>query len=150
MAKNEVTAEENFGFDIPTRYDAEVALEGVWTPPVLDEHDQQYGEFKLVMFDTDNPAIKKAQEKVRIKNEKAARLKQVTNDDLALEVFLEAILIDWKGVKKGGVEVPFSKEVAKQYFSVPAIRKVVFPELLEFAVNVRNYGTPDKDEVAGN
>lgn len=150
MAKNEVTAEENFGFDIPTRYDADVALEGVWTPPVLDERDQHYGEFKLVMFDTDNPAIKKAQEKVRIKNEKAVRLKQVTSDDLALEVFLEAILIDWKGVTKGGVEVPYSREAAKQYFSVSAIRKVVFPELLEFAINVLNYGTPDKDEVAGN
>lgn len=150
MAKNELTVEENFGFDIPTRYDADVALEGVWTPPVLDEHDQQWGEFKLVMFDTDNPAIKKAQEKVRIRNEKAVRLKQVTNDDLALEVFLDAILIDWKGVKKGGVEVPYSKETAKQYFSVSAVRKVVFPELLAFAVDVRNYPTPDKDDVAGN
>ncbi|WP_313040714.1 hypothetical protein [Sphingobium yanoikuyae] len=151
MAKNETTvADDNFGFDIPVRYDADVAVEGVWSPPVLDEHDQCWGEFKLVMYDGDNPAIKKVQERVKIKNARAVRLKQITVDDLALEVFLEAILLDWKGVKKNGVEVPYSKEVAKQYFSIPAVRKVVFVELLEFAADVRNYGAADKEDIAGN
>jgi len=102
------------------------------------------------MYDGDNPAIKKVQERVKIKNARAVRLKQITVDDLALEVFLEAILLDWKGVKKNGVEVPYSKEVAKQYFSIPAVRKVVFVELLEFAADVRNYGAADKEDIAGN
>jgi hypothetical protein len=138
-----------FSFHIPSRYDESMASEGSWFD-VVDEHGNLWGNFKMVLFDSDNPAIKKAQERTKFKFAKEIRLNQITNDKLALEVFLEAVLIDWEVKDAKGKLVPFSVEAARAYFSQPKVFKFVFPQLLEYAADVRNYSTVDKDDALGN
>lgn len=137
-----------FNFDVPTRFDASVADEGVWFG-IHDENDNHWGDFKCAMFDGDSRRIKLLQDRLKKKYAKDIRTGKVDHDALAREVFLEAILQDWRGVKAGGKDVPYSKEAAAAYFALPTT-KYALTALLEYSQDVRNFQQADKEEVAKN
>lgn len=148
-----------FNFDIPTRFDEEQAREGVWFS-IEDEHDQLWGEFKLAFLDGDSPEIKKLRTKLKAKYAKDIRLGKLDQDKVAMEVFLECVLLDWKSVKANGKEVSFSKEAAAAYFETPQVKSFAWPALLQYASDVRWYNdkaaeqgvdlVEDKEETLGN
>ena len=139
----------DFTFDIPERYDAKIADDGVWFS-IIDENERLWGEFKCAMFDTDSRRIKLIQDRIKTRYAREIRLKTVDNEALGREVFLEAILLDWRKVNSNGEPVDFSAEAAKAYFSNPKVAKFALPALIEYAQDVRNFQALDKEEVAGN
>lgn len=47
-------------------------------------------------------------------------------EQVAVSVLVDHVVLDWKGVTDNGVEIPFSKEAAKKIFTeVPAFRRMV-------------------------
>lgn len=148
-----------FNFDIPTRFDEGQAREGVWFS-IEDEHDQLWGEFKLAYLDGDSPEIKKLRTKLKAKYAKDIRLGKLDQDKVAMEVFLECVLLDWRKVKAAGKEVEFSKEAAQEYFENPHVKSFAWPELLAYAGSVLHYNdkaseqgvdpVTDKEETLGN
>ena len=81
-------------------------------------------------------------------------------DKVAMEVFLSCVLLDWKNVKAGGKDVPYSKEAAEAYFDLPQVKSFAWPALLQYASDVRWYNDKaadqgvdpvvDKEETLGN
>jgi hypothetical protein len=46
---------------------------------------------------------------------------QETQDKVTAETIAAAVLLDWKGLKENGEEVPYSEEKAVEYLSDPAL-----------------------------
>lgn len=58
--------------------------------------------------------------------------------ELMTSVYAETILLDWKGLKRDGKEVPYSKEEAKRIFEdqrLVALKQAI----IEFSQNMANY-----------
>ncbi|NML04269.1 hypothetical protein [Sphingomonas sp. G-3-2-10] len=146
-------------FDIPERFDTTSAEEGRWFD-VHGENRRHWGDFKCAMLNNESRTIKLAQERQRTKYARELRL--LAGDDagkeeqrntlyrkIALEVFLECILLDWRGVTAGGKEVPFTKANAAAYFALESTKYVVDRLLVE-CQDVLNFQRIDTDEVSGN
>ena len=144
-------SDTEINFDIPTRYDDATAEQGVWFE-VYDEHENHWGNFKCRYLDSDSRAVKLAMDRLRTKFAKDLRTKKPdVADRMALELFLEAVLIGWEGVKAGGKEVPFSATAARAYCSKPKVFKYLVKErLFPECENVLNYPAPDKEAAKGN
>jgi len=99
-----------------SRIDSEKEVHGVWVD--LDD------KTKLLIARWNNPAhakfLKRAMEPYR----KRARFGQL-DDGLAEKITREGlakyILLDWKGLKDNGKDVPYSQEKALEYLSDPTI-----------------------------
>jgi len=139
----------DFNFDLPERYNETIADEGVWFS-VYDENNRLWGEFKCALYDTDSRRMKKAQEALKVKYAKEIRTKSADAEVLGTELFLDAILLDWKLNGKDGKAIKFSKEAASAYFAQKPVAKFVLPALLEYSQEVRNYQVAPKEEVSGN
>jgi len=138
-----------FDFAIPERFNTDVAEEGVWFE-IYGEADQHFGDFKCVLADPESTKLKLAQERANQRNQKGLRTKAVKTDDIAREIFLDVILVDWREVKDGkGKDVPFSKAAAKAYFEAPGT-KYVLQNLMVYSSDPTNYNKADPEEVVGN
>lgn len=129
-------------FHFPARYDETQADEGVWRT-VLDEVGNDYGRFKLCLFDELTPryrtTLERLMRKYPTKNGKAnAAYAAKTDDQKNVEVFVELALADWEIKDAKGKLIPFSKETATEYFNDPRALYVL-RELAEFARDVRNF-----------
>jgi hypothetical protein len=146
-------------FDIPERFDTTSAEEGRWFD-VYGENHRYWGDFKCALLNNDSRKIKLAQDRLKVKYARDLRL--VSGDDpakdeqrtalfrkIALEVFLECVLLDWRGVTAGGKDVPYTKANAAAYFSLDSTRYVL-DRLLSECQDVLNFQSIDKDEVSGN
>lgn len=72
------------------------------------------------------------------------RINKVPKDvqeEVGLEVLSQAILLDWKGVKEGDVEIPFSPEAAKRLFKA-------YPDFADFVAGYAQEHTVFQDEEA--
>lgn len=71
----------------------------------------------------------------------------VTITELAAEVTSRTVLLDWRGVKDGGVEVPYSQETAKRHL-------IEFPDFAEmisgFGQQISLYQDEQAEAVAKN
>ncbi len=140
----------DFKFKVPQRYDAATAQEGVFFE-VVDEYDTSWGEFKCIYSDEDERRIKLASDRLKVKYAKEIRTGKVSTKVLQFEMFLDALLVDWRGVKDDkGKEIPFTKEAARAYFEIPEVAKFVLPHLYDYISDVRNFKLVVKDEVTGN
>lgn len=135
-------------FDVPEICDAKIAEEGVWHP-VYDARGNHRGDFKCAYFDDHSRRVKLAQERINKKYERAIRSKTADFELIVIEVFLEACLLDWRGVTAKGKEVPFDKAVATSFFTDIRMRPVA-EDLIQKARSPANYDRLDRDEVAGN
>jgi hypothetical protein len=136
-------------WDTPSRYNEELADEGVWFS-VYDEDDRLWGKFKCAMYDADSRRFKQAFDRLKTKYAKEIRTKSTDAEKMGAELFLDAVLLDWEEVTVGGKEFAFTRANAELYFAHKPHLKFALPKLLEFSQDVRNYQAAPKDEIAGN
>lgn len=142
---------KTFDFDLPTdRFDTSIAESGIWEP-VIDENGTKYGEFLIGLQDDSNPRHKLA--KKRFNKTHATKLNGMTNFEQLVELFVELpVLMNWRGVKAGGKDLPFSKEAAKAYLGHEKFY-YVFEQLWPMTHDVTRFQKPNEetpDEIAGN
>jgi hypothetical protein len=124
-------------FNIPKRYDADLAENGVWFN-ISDENGNQYGEFKCRFMDTTSQRTELALKRIRTKYASEIRSKKMGDWDSIKVVMAEGVLIDWKMKDDKGKDIPFSIEAALEYFSLEQTRWVLL-ELGKLADNVTNF-----------
>lgn len=137
-------------FHFPARYDDTLADEGVWTS-VIDEVGNDYGRFKLSLFDELTPryrsTLERLQRKYPPKNGKPnATYMAMTEDQKLILTFVELAMSDWEIKDEKGKAIPFSKEAAKEYFADPRAL-FVLRELSSFARDVRNFQPEEQAEL---
>jgi len=136
-------------FNFPTRYDEAAADEGVWTS-VIDEMDNLWGRFKLCLFDETTQRYRLTMERLMRKYRNAAKSnpgsKEKTNEERAVEVFVELALVDWEITNKAGKAIPFSKEAAVRYLMAPQALYVQ-NAIVAFARDVRNFQPEEQTEL---
>lgn len=125
-------------FSIPKRYDAELADAGVWFN-IVDENGNEYGEFKCRYLDEASPRTEVAYKRIRQKYAAQIRAKKLTDIEAVKVVFVEAVLMDWKGIKdEKGKEVPYEVATALDYFSLEETRWVLL-QLGKLSGDVTNF-----------
>jgi hypothetical protein len=67
-------------------------------------------------------------------------------DKVVLALLADEVLVDWKGLKDNGVEVPYSREKALEYLQVKAFRDAVENE----AARLDNFRKEQREEDAKN
>lgn len=127
--------------------DKEVEKTGVWFN-LSDETG-----FLVKPFKASNPAVKSA---MAVHYKPYARQVQLDAVDdakareIMTKVFVQACLVDWRGVEIDGVVTPFSKEKAVEFlFELPEL----FNTLMEHASDYRNYKeefTEGREEVGNS
>lgn len=136
-------------FAIPQRFSNDLADEGVWFE-VVDENEITWGEFKCRLMDQDSRSYKLAQERVHTRLQKLHRNKPVENEVLLREIFLDAVLTEWRKVPgPDGKDVPYSADNAREYFETEGT-KFALLNLMAFAQDVGNFKAADKDAIAKN
>ncbi len=135
-------------FDIPTRFDTDLADEGV-VFEVESPRGDLYGKFKCRLMDQDSTSYRLKAEKINKEMERANRNAKTKDRELMIEVFVRAIIVDWSDVKAGGKDVPFSVENARAYFNQEGTRYVV-DRLFEECRDAANFEQHDKVEVTKN
>lgn len=136
-------------FAIPQRFENTLADDGQWFE-VVDENENVWGEFKCRLMDQDSRTYKLAQERVHNRLEKLHRNKPVEKEVLLREIFLDAVLVDWRKVPgANGKDVPYSAKDAREYFEAEGT-KFALLNLMAFASDVGNFGAANKEEVAKN
>jgi len=138
-----------FDFAIPERFNDDLAEQGVWFE-IYAEKNQHFGDFKCIHANPESTKLKLAQERAQQRNQKGLRTGAFKNDDLVLEIFLDVVLVDWRGVKDSkGKDVPYSKAAAKAYFSTKGT-KYALQNLMVYAADPTNFDKADPEEVVGN
>lgn len=136
-------------FKIPQRYDMGIAQQGVFFE-VVDKEDNHYGEFKCRHIDQDSPAYKKKQEQISLELQRGNRNAKVSDEKLITEIFIKAVLVDWKGIlDENDKPVPFNEKNARDYFDQP-FTQFVRSELMAQAQESHHYKLANKGDVAGN
>ena len=152
-----------FKFDYQDRYDATVAETGVWFA-VNDELNQHHGSFKLAFIEPGSPRAVAFFEKKNLNNkvvhvgngfrtaptlskaEEQAEKERKERENIS--DWLEMTMLDWKGIKAGGKEVPFSLEAACAFFDPNRpIANYIFNALREHSMNVLNFQPEGQTEV---
>lgn len=131
-------------FKFPKRYDKDVAEAGVWFD-VYDELGQHYGKFLLRYMNHNDPKLIAIRSRFIKANDVALKTKQLKDEDIVHHIFLEYSLLDWQGIQADGVDVPYSKEDAKEYFAEGEAR-FVMDQLTYYATSVESYQAVSPDE----
>lgn len=137
-------------FHFPTRYDETQADEGVWTS-VVDEMDNVWGRFKLCLFDETTPRHRVTLERLQRKypakkGQPNAALKAKSQDEWAVELFVEMSVVDWEMKDAKGKAIPYTPEAAIAYLSDPRAL-FVLKEIGAFARDVRNFQPEEQEEL---
>jgi hypothetical protein len=136
-------------FAIPQRFESTIADEGQWFE-VVDEHNNTWGEFQCRLMDQDSRTYKLAQERVHTRMQKLHRNKPVDNEVLLREIFLDAVLVNWRKVPGAdGKDVPYSAADAREYFEAEGT-KFALLNLMAYAQDVGNFHKADKEAIAKN
>ena len=136
-------------FAIPQRFESTLADDGVWFG-VVDENENHWGDFKCRLMDQDSRSYKQAQERVHTRLQKLHRNKPVENEVLLREIFLDAVLVDWRKVPgANGKDVPYSAQDAREYFEAEGT-KFALLNLMAYAQDVGNFNVANKDDIAKN
>lgn len=145
------------------RFDRSFANDGIWVYPV-DEVGNEFGGFRVGLFDASIPRVKMVIEKHQRLSNMAARSKRPENAEEAnirrhIETVIDACLLDWDVVDADGEKVPFSKAKATEYFLTHDIDEetgdkvyvfdFVFQAIFETARNVINFQS-DEQNAAGD
>lgn len=107
------------------RTDATKESEGVWVP--LD------AESAIKVRSSDTQAYARANRKkfepYRNAMRPGRRMADVIPDEsmnkIALDLIVDEILVDWKGIKDGDAEVPYSKDAAREFLKIKPFRDMV-------------------------
>lgn len=120
------------------RYDKDMANDGVWFS-IIDEVENNYGEFRLRHVDRANPRTKLDFKRIQTKYQESIRSGKMTTDESQRIYFCEAVLVDWKGVlDEKGKEVPFTVADAIEYFSDDD-NLYVLERLIQLSDDIRNF-----------
>lgn len=109
------------------------------------------GETSVLVARMNNPNFNKRFQELTELYRSAARKGMLTDEraeDILVTCLAETILLDWKGLKEAGVEVPYSVEKAKEILSNAALstfRRVV----VEISDNQAKYRDTEITESAG-
>lgn len=138
-------------FYFPKRFDSTQADEGVWTS-VIDEMDNLWLRAKLCLFDENTQRYRITMERLQRKYPRGrngqpnAKLKEMSADALAIELFVEMSFVDWELKDAKGKLIPFSKEAAVEYLSQPEAL-FALSALGAFARDVRNFQPEEQEEL---
>lgn len=110
---------------------------------VVRQADEKKGikelSFRVRHFNAGNPKMKAAMAsyyKPYARQIEMGTLDQRKSDEISIRIFVDACLVDWKGVEVDGQEVPCSKDVAVNLFmELPAL----FDSLMKYASDFNNY-----------
>lgn len=120
------------------RYDAATAEEGVFFK-IEDEIGNVYGEFKCRYLDPHSPKTELVMKRIRQKYAADIRSKKLSDMDAVRAVFVEGVLMDWKGVlDEKDKEVPFTVADAIEFFNLEDNRWLL-NELSVLAGDVKNF-----------
>lgn len=131
-----------------TNKDAEV--EGVWVEYGANE-DGSIPAFKISRMSKANKKYTKALERATRPHRRAIELETMNNDlaeRLFMEVFVDTVLLDWKGIKqRDGEELEFCKKNALKLFEdLPEL----YDDLQEKAKKASLFREETLEEEAGN
>lgn len=120
----------------------EAEASGIWVPigPA---------RFKIARMGGANSSFKKEAQK-RLKPFQSAMdsLPEKAADELAINLFVDTVLLDWENViGKDGVVITFSKEAAKALFK---LLPNLFAALQAEATKLSNFNTANLEAAAGN
>lgn len=120
------------------RYDAATAEEGVFFK-IDDEVGNEYGEFKCRYLDPHSPKTDVLMKRIRQKYAADIRSKKMSDMDAVRAVFVEGVLMDWKGVLDvNDKPVPFTLANAIAFFNLEDNRWLL-NELSVLAGDVKNF-----------
>lgn len=132
------------------RYDEATAEEGVFFN-IVDEIGNEYGEFKCRYLDPHSPKTELVLKRIRQKYAAEIRSKKMTDMDAVRAVFIEGVLMDWKGVlDENDKPVPFSIKLAIEFFNMEENRWLL-EQLSALSGDVKNFQKEaDIEEVEKN
>lgn len=134
----------SFSFNVPSRVDNQLAETGVELNIVSNGID--FGTYTVRYLDAHNPRDELTIKRIRQKYAGQLRRKELTPFDEARIMFVEGMLLGWKGVKDGkNKEVPFSVEAAHAFFSLIETRWIL-TDLINRAGDVETFA-PVIDDV---
>lgn len=97
------------------RFDKKFAADGVWFYPPEDEAGNEYGGFRLGLFDAAVPRVKVLIERAQRQSsgKRGSKMERIREN---IEQFVDACLLDWDQVDADGKTVKFTRQAAVDYF----------------------------------
>lgn len=136
-------------FTLPKRVDATLATEGV-NFEISDEFGTDWGTYKLIWADNESTRGKAIFERTAKRYYPQLKNKTMTEHEVKVRVLVENYLVDWSLPISitGGKKLPFSKEDALEFLSMPDVTWLV-RELINRADDITNFGAVhDVDSVS--
>lgn len=115
-----MTKETTYDFAAPPqRYDDTLAHEGI-DLPVIDEAGNYRGTWIVTLRDNNDQRYRAAE--IRYLKTNSNRLRGIKDEALRnMDKLVDLSVVGWKDIKdKSGKDIPFSKDVAKQFLSQEA------------------------------
>ncbi len=137
-----------FDFDLPApRFDEETANAGI-PIPVVDEYGHHWGTYTILLQDDSNPRFRLSKQRYFKKH--SDRIRPMTEFQKLVDRMVEQpLLIDWKDVKAGGKDVPFSKDAARALLNNPKAY-FVMEVLWAASHDVTRFKSDADEDEAGN
>lgn len=152
-------------FVIHERWDSHYANDGVMVD-VVDEAGNDWGSFKIALFDGNVPRIRHAIERSERNSKRNAKARggskdQAANIATAVDLALDTFLLGWELKNRAGKPIPFTKEKVQAYFGRKGVDSAtgettypvsfVLDRLFVMARDATNFQPDDQEaDVTGN